>query len=155
MRAASDLHSDPTWTPDDPILGHPATEPAGLAELLEHLLGGGSRIMADAALSRFCTKRLAAIQRGAEAQASNCMLGLQALSHVLGVALEHPRAELPASVLAGVVWHIHGQLHAMDRWQDLAANARHLRDNPAMAKDIACSYAIWSRSMGEWPEVDG
>lgn len=136
------------------IFGGDQIATTGLNELLDHLLGGGTRILADAGLSRFCPRRLSAIQSGAEAQALECLHGLQGMAHVLGVALGHPQAELPASVLTDVVWHFHGQLHAIERWRELAANAAGMLNNRRVASDIANRYALWARSIGEWPDAE-
>jgi len=125
----------------------------GFNQLIDHLLGGGARILADAGLSRFCEQRLAAIQHEAEVQVDECLHGLQAMSHVLGVALGHPQGHLPETVLAGVAWHFHGQLHALERWKELSANAAGLRRNRRVADDLARRYATWARSVGEWPEA--
>lgn len=125
---------------------------SSLNELLDHLLGGGTRILADAGLSRFCEQRLVMIQHGAEAQALESLHGLQALSRVLGVALRHSQDELPAAVLSDAAWHFHGQLRAIERWQELAANASVLRSNRRIAGDIARRYATWAHSIGEWPD---
>lgn len=126
----------------------------GFNGLLDHLLGGGTRILADAGLSRFCPQRLSVIQHGAEAQALESLHGLQAMSQVLGVALKHSTDELPAAVLADVAWHFHGQLHAIERWQELAANAGVLLGNRRVAGDMARRYASWACSIGEWPSGD-
>jgi hypothetical protein len=137
----------------DEIFGDDDDLTTGLDELLNHLLGGGTRILADAGLSRFCPQRLAAIQHGAEARVAEGLHGLQAMSQVLAVALEHPHEALPAPVLAGVAWHFHAQLHAMERWKELAANAAGLRGNRAAAADIARVYVAWARRVGEWPQA--
>jgi hypothetical protein len=137
----------------DEIFGGDKLATTGLNELLDHLLGGGTRILADAGLSRFCPRRLSAIQSGAEAQAVECLHGLQGMAHVLGVALGHPQAELPTTVLTDVVWHFHGQLHAIERWRELATNAAGLLNNRRVADDMASRYATWAQSIGEWPEV--
>lgn len=136
------------------IFGGDRVAITGLNELLDHLLGGGTRILADAGLSRFCPRRLSAIQSGAETQALECLHGLQGMAHVLGVALEHPQAELPETVLSDVVWHFHGQLHAIERWRELAANAASMLNNRRVASDIANRYATWARSIGEWPDAE-
>ena len=48
----------------DEIFGGDQFATTGLNELLDHLLGGGTRVLADAGLSRFCPRRLSAIQSG-------------------------------------------------------------------------------------------
>ncbi|GAB3789798.1 hypothetical protein [Dyella agri] len=135
------------------IFGDVEATATGLSELLHHLLGSGTHTLADAGLSRFCARRLSAIQSGAEAQALECLHGLQGMAHVLGVALGHPQADLPASVLTDVIWHFHGQLHAIERWRELATNAAGMLDNRRAASDIANRYAAWARSIGEWPDA--
>lgn len=136
------------------IFGGDHAAATSLNELLDHLLGGGSRIQADAGLSRFCQQRLAVIKHGAEAQSLECLHGLQAMSLVLGVALEHPGDALSMPVLADVAWHFHVQLHAVERWRELAENASGLLENQRVAGDVAHCYVSWARSIGEWPESE-
>jgi hypothetical protein len=125
---------------------------ASLARLIDHLLGGGPKVMADAGLARFSERRLALIQCGAEQQAEECLHGLQSLSFVLGVALSHPQDTIPRSVLCDVVWHFHGQASVMERLAELADNAATLRKSPQVAADLARRYVDWARSVGEWPD---
>lgn len=136
------------------IFGSDHAAATSLNELLDHLLGGGARIQADAGLSRFCQQRLAVIEHGAEAQSQECLHGLQAMSLVLGVALEHPGEALSMPVLADVAWHFHVQLHAVERWRELSENAAGLLENRRVAGDVAHCYVNWARSIGEWPESE-
>lgn len=128
------------------------TDTGGIDILIDHLLGGGKRVLPRAGLARLNPARLSRIQQGAEVQMDECIHSLQALSHVLGVALSHPQANLPLEVLHGMAWHVHSQSKALACWKELAEDAAYFRDHRDAAANAARRFARWARSVDEWPE---
>lgn len=138
----------------DSLLPHaslPFPSVDGLAKLLDDLQGNGPRIEAAAGLARFQQERLQAIRRGARVRVKECLRGLQNLSRLMTLALEHPDFHERRAELAASAEHLASLAIDLESWQELADNAEFYGERREVAAKIA---ELWSRSaqmLGEWP----
>lgn len=120
--------------------------------MLNHLQGRADGLAIGAGLARFGAQRLAAIQRGAEAQAGECLRGLTAILQVMTMITRHLGDDVPTHVVRDIAAHLHAQTQALSCWNALADHATYLWQQPTIANGLARHYVTHAKALGEWPD---
>jgi hypothetical protein len=124
-----------------------------LDDLLGQLLGNGPKVGAAAGLARLRQERLQSIQRAASTRSRDCLHGLQNLSRLLAVALNHPEAHLRVEEFSGSAEHLTQLATDLECWLELAENAEFYCERRDVASTITQLWAQSAHALGELPSV--